>query len=142
MNDPKRKQLIADILYKNTLTVISTIAVNTGNPESALVTYAENENLELYFGTYQNERKYKNLKNNPAVAFVIGWDATIHETLQYEGVARELEATEIHEAHQHFLKKPGNINTEEYLYHPKFSFFIVKPTWLRYSNYLKFELTF
>lgn len=105
-----------------------------------MITYAENENLELFFGTFQNERKYKNLKKNPHVSFVIGWDDKIHTTLQYEGVAHELKRDDLETARQYFLKKPGNINTEEFLYHPKFRFFKVTPTWIRYSNYQKFEL--
>ncbi len=42
--------------------------------ESAVVAIAETEDLELIFGTFFTTRKYANLKLNPHVSVVIGWD--------------------------------------------------------------------
>lgn len=123
------------------MAVISTYDAKTKRPEAALVTYAEKENLELYFGTFKNERKYTNLQSNPYVAFVVGWDNKIHMTLQYEGIAKELNKKEAEKAKTYFSAKSNSVNTAEFLYHPLFRFFVIKPLWVRYSNYTKFELS-
>src|SRR5687768_5722225 len=123
MNNKDQRKLIQDFLKQHSLAVISTVYPKTKKPESALITYAENKNLEIYFGTFQNERKYQNLQVNSSVSLVIGWDEKVHITIQYEGEARQLTDSELKDAQECFKQKPGNINSEEFLFHPKFKFF-------------------
>jgi len=43
------------------LTTISTVSQNNGKPQSALIAFAENNDLELFFQTSNMSRKYQNL---------------------------------------------------------------------------------
>jgi nitroimidazol reductase NimA-like FMN-containing flavoprotein (pyridoxamine 5'-phosphate oxidase superfamily) len=91
---------ILHFLNANPMGVISTIHKDTGTPESALIAFAETPIFELIFQTLNTSRKYLNLKQNPHISFVTGWeiDKPHQITFQYEGRAREIpiEIIEIH----------------------------------------------
>jgi pyridoxine/pyridoxamine 5'-phosphate oxidase len=110
--------------------VIATSGEN-GQPEAALIGFGETDNLEIIFGTYKTSRKYKNLKKNNKATFVIGWDQD-NITVQYEGVARELGADEIDRYVSVYHKKLPS--AAAFRHHPDQSFWIVTPTWIRYSD--------
>src|SRR6266849_10704110 len=83
---------IYDFVKRHKLAVLAT--VSTSNvPEAALVGIAATEQLELIFDTVTSSRKYGNLRTNPNIAFVIGWDDEI--TLQYEGIAEEIRGKDL-----------------------------------------------
>jgi nitroimidazol reductase NimA-like FMN-containing flavoprotein (pyridoxamine 5'-phosphate oxidase superfamily) len=97
---------IYDYLNKHSIGVVSTIDVNiNGQPESAVVGFGQTHELEIIFRTSKKTRKYRNLYANPHIAFVIGWDHG--QTLQYEGMARELLAAEMDIVEEHYFKKHG-----------------------------------
>lgn len=73
--------------------VVSTIGAH-GGPESALVYYTIDGEFNIYFTTYSNSRKYQNIIARPAVAFVVANSAN-PQTVQAEGVAKEMVATEV-----------------------------------------------
>src|SRR5258706_15096975 len=58
-----------------------------GAPQAAVVGIVPTEDLEIFFDTPTTSRKARNLRRDPRVAFVIGWDE--EQTVQYEGVADE-----------------------------------------------------
>ena len=65
--------------------VIST--VNTSNkPESASIYYVNDDNLNIYFITRAESRKFKNIGTNPNVSFVITGENEPY-TIQLEGKA-------------------------------------------------------
>ncbi len=86
MNDNER---IYSFLKNHLLAVIAT---NFGkkSPESALIAYAEDENLCIYFQTGKFTRKAKNLSSNPNISLVVGFELDELATLQYEGTAELL----------------------------------------------------
>lgn len=116
------------------MAVISSVSTKRGDPQSALIAFAETENLELIFETQRDTRKFQNLQKNNHVSLVIGWDTKIHETLQYEGKAILLEGKELEKYRSIFLKKDTPC-TEEFLFHPKVRLFKILPTWIRFSDY-------
>src|SRR6185369_12194609 len=59
----------------------------TGAPQAAVVGIAVSDALELVFDTVDTTRKCANLRRDPRVAFVIGWDE--EQTVQLEGIADE-----------------------------------------------------
>ena len=125
------KKRIMDFMQTNMLTVISTIDVNGNKPESAVIAFAQKDNFELIFGTYRTRRKYKNIKENNRVSFVIGWDED-YITVQYEGVASELSTSEIEIYVPIYHKKvPG---ASIYKSHPEQTYWKVTPAWIRYSD--------
>ena len=123
------KDKILNLLKKNTLTVISTIN-SSGQPNSAVIGFAETDDFEIIFGTYNDSRKYSNLKTNHNTSFAIGWDGPI--TVQYEGVAEELTEENSQKYKSIFIKK--NPQSAKYEFNPKQRYFLVKPTWLRYTE--------
>lgn len=129
--DQHQKQLLATLLGNNKLATLSTIS-SDGTPQSALVAFAEDNDLNLYFQTRSATRKYANLTNNAKVSIVIGWSLDSLKTLQYEGNAVEVKGSA--EIKDLFINKESP-STVEYLNHSDARFFKVTPTWLRYSDY-------
>ena len=63
--------------------MVSTIGA--ASPLAAVAGIAVTDALEIIFDTLTTSRKYANLRADPRVALVIGWDA--EQTVQYEGIA-------------------------------------------------------
>lgn len=99
--------------------------------ESALIAFAQNDKLELYFMTFVDSRKYTNLENNNAVSLVIGFGYT---TIQYEGMAYQLKEEAVKEALLAFSLKETPC-TSDFLNNPRARFFKILPKWIRYSDY-------
>ena len=100
-----RKQLVAEFIREQELAVVSSLW--DGKPQSAVVVFSIKDDFELIFGTFNTTRKYRNLKANPNIVVVIGWDVGI--TVQYEGVAEEVGLGEFAEYQKiHLAKNPGS----------------------------------
>ena len=127
----REEQRILDFIKSQRLTVISTIDVERNKPEAAVIAFGEKENLDLIFGTNIKSRKYKNLQANQSVAFVIGWTDE-YGTVQYEGIARELSGNEAIE--QGTIMAEKNENARAFLTRDDQRFFLVKPTWIRFTD--------
>ncbi|MDO8508363.1 MAG: pyridoxamine 5'-phosphate oxidase family protein [Nanoarchaeota archaeon] len=129
MEDKKLK--ILNFISSKKLTVISTIN-KQNHPESAVVAFSQNSNLELIFGTSSTSRKYKNLQNNNRASLVIGWEEDEKITVQYEGIAIQLKGNEKEEARQAHLKK--NPGSKKFDSMPTQTYFKIIPKWIRYSS--------
>ena len=129
---------ILAFLHSKPMAVISTTHKDSGNPEAALVAFCETSKFEFVFQTFNDTRKYKNLKVNPSVAFVVGWDIEKEKqiTFQYEGDAKELKGKE-YRKYRKIFKAKNTPCKSEWLDHPKSTMFIVNPKWFGYSNYTK-----
>ncbi|MBI3255797.1 MAG: pyridoxamine 5'-phosphate oxidase family protein [Candidatus Andersenbacteria bacterium] len=123
-------QKVLDYISTQMLGVISYINTS-GKPQAALVGITETPDLKLIFGTDKTSRKYQNLLKNPHVALVIGTDREVSITVQYEGVAKELTGKELDQARDLHLKK--NPNSKKFAFKESQTFFMVKPTWVRFS---------
>ena len=124
----------ADAVYKfmerERLAVLATTD-EKGQPEAALMGFAVTAELEIIFDTVRTSRKYPNLKKNPRVAWVIGCTSEI--TVQYEGVAQELEGEELAKYKKvYFAAFPDGPTRESWL---GITYFVVRPTWVRYCDY-------
>jgi len=117
-------------LQKHRLGVQSTVSPS-GDPQAAVVGIAITPELEIVFDTVDTTRKCRNLRANPRIAFVIGWDQGI--TVQLEGIADELTGTErdrILDAY--FAAYPDG---RDRLAWQGITHFRVRPTWARYSDF-------
>jgi len=119
-------------LAKCRLGVLATIGP-AGTPQSALVGIAVTQPLEIIFDTVKSSRKYPNLIARPACSLVIsGWGAG-EQTVQYEGEAEELKSPELEQYQETYFKAwpdgPARMSW------PGIVYFVVKPTWVRYSDY-------
>lgn len=130
MSDATQVQQILDFLRGQPEMVVSTVGPD-GSPQSAVVGFSENDQLELFFGTSDTFRKYHNLQRDPRVSVVVGFAGST--TVQYEGVARQLTGDELRERQKaHFVKLPM---VEKYKDNPGQVYFSVTPTWARFTNY-------
>jgi PPOX class probable F420-dependent enzyme len=102
-----------------------------GAPQSAVVGVAISDALEIVFDTVESTRKYRNLRADPRVALVIGWD---HEaTAQLEGVADFPTGAELERLRAvYFAAYPDG---RERLAWPGITHVRVRPTWVRYSDF-------
>jgi pyridoxine/pyridoxamine 5'-phosphate oxidase len=117
-------------LQKHRLGVQSTVSPS-GYPQAAVVGIAVTPELEIVFDTLDTTRKCRNLRADPKIAFVIGWDQEI--TVQFEGIADEptgAERDRILEAY--FAVYP---ECREHLAWKGITHFRVRPTWIRYSDF-------
>jgi|SRR5579872_3436272 len=100
-------------------------------PQSSLVGIAVTPSLEIIFDTVKSSRKYRNLTTKPACSFVIGWAG--ETTVQYQGDARDPDAGELAAYQAMYFKKWPECRS--HLSWPGITYFVVRPTWIRYSDY-------
>lgn len=120
---------ILEFIKRHHIGVVATISPK-GLPEAAVVEIAINNRHEIIFDTFSTYRKYENLKSNPNVAFVIGWDENI--TVQYEGVATELLGDELKQYKATYLAH--NPDAKKWLAFDELTYFKVSPRWIRYRD--------
>lgn len=124
-----RASLVA-VLRNYTLAVQASVAP-TGSPQAAVVGFAVTDALEIIFDTVATSRKYRNLRADPRVALVIGWEHEI--TVQIEGVADVPVGDELERVRAcYFAAHPDG---RERLAWPGITHFRVRPTWVRYSDF-------
>ena len=110
--------------------VLATVSP-AGHPEAAVVGVVVTDALELFFDTSNVSRKCANLRANPKIAFVIGWDDS--QTVQYEGLADEPKGDELARLKQLYFGRFKDGRTRETW--PDITYFRVRPTWARYSDF-------
>jgi hypothetical protein len=110
---------------------VQATAAQAGGAQAAVVGIAVNERLEVCFDTLSTTRKYQNLRRDPRVALVVGWDE--EQTVQYEGVAdtpvgAELEALK----DVYYGVYPDGRERANW---PGLVYVRLKPRWIRYSDF-------
>lgn len=125
-----REQLVA-FIRQHRWGVISSIAADGGGPQSAVVGVAVSDQLELVFDTLGSTRKAVNLRRDPRVSAVVGWD---HEqTVQYQGLADEPDGRELERVQSCYFAQFSDGPTR--LGWPGITYFRVRPTWIRFSDF-------
>ncbi|HMH12663.1 MAG TPA: pyridoxamine 5'-phosphate oxidase family protein [Edaphobacter sp.] len=110
--------------------VVSSRSLN-GTPQSALVGIAVTPELEIVFDTVSTSRKYRNLVERPSCSFVVGWGG--EKTVQHEGIATEPKGAELRRYQEaYFTVWPDGA---AHMSWPGIAYFVVRPTWVRYSDY-------
>lgn len=126
---------ICDFITRQRYGVVSSTASN-GAPQSALVGIASTSRLEIIFDTLNNTRKYANLVQKPACSLVIGWSGegwSGEQTLQLDGIAEEPQGDDLRRFQDvYFAQWP---ECREHMKWPGIAYFVVRPQWLRYSDY-------
>lgn len=125
-----QKKALVDFIRARGLGVVSTVSAK-GAPEAALVNLVVTDAAELIFYTLQDSRKGANLRHNPKIAVVIGWDN--EKTLQYEGVADEPAGFELEQLKQVYAAARPNAASQ--MRWPGLTYFRVRPQWARLSDY-------
>jgi pyridoxine/pyridoxamine 5'-phosphate oxidase len=95
------------------------------------VGFAVTEKLEIIFDTVKSSRKYSNLIARAECAFVFGWSG--EQTVQYEGIAEELAGESLRRYQDIYFHAwpdgPARLSW------PGIVYFVVRPTWVRYSDF-------
>jgi pyridoxine/pyridoxamine 5'-phosphate oxidase len=121
---------VFDIARRKRFLVVSTVG-ESGAPEAALMGFALTEANEIVFDTLASSRKAVNLARNPSAAVVIGWDNNM--SLQIEGSARRPVGDDLASAKAAYFREwPDGRARETW---PDIAYVVVKPKWIRYSNY-------
>lgn len=112
------------------LAVVATAHID-GGIEAALVGFAITSEFQLVFDTQAKSRKAMNLRRASRVAMVVGWDD--ETTVQIEGYAIEPTGAALMKAQEAYFKTwpEGRARATS----PDLTYFVIKPTWLRYSQY-------
>ena len=104
-------------------------------PQAAVIGVAITDDLEIVFDTLSDTRKAGNLRENRKIALVIGWDDA--QTVQYEGTADEPTGEELARIKRaYFARFPDGVERERW---PGITYFRVRPTWIRYSDFRQAE---
>lgn len=101
-----------------------------GAPQAAVIGVVVSDSGELFFDTSSESRKCQNLRRDPRIALVLGWD---ERTVQYEGVADEPRGDELDRFKAaYFASFPDGRERERW---PDIVYFRVRPRWVRYSDF-------
>ena len=128
-SDTVNARLIA-FIQRHELGVIATSST-AAIPEAALVNIAVTPFFEIIFETTAATRKCVNLRDNPRVAMVIGWEDD--QTLQIDGCVEVLEGSARDRLKDIFMTAFPRKASHEFW--PGNDFYRVKPYWARFSNY-------
>ena len=137
----QNEETIMNFIKKHNLAVLATSS-RDGKPEAATIEFSETQDLELIFDTFSSYRKYKNLKDNPNVAVVIASGQT---SVQYEGIAHELNGKELEKYQKIHVKKLPD--SEKFIKMEGIKVFKIIPKWIRYTDvsaspWKQFEIKF
>ncbi|HVH45942.1 MAG TPA: pyridoxamine 5'-phosphate oxidase family protein [Labilithrix sp.] len=120
-------------LRRHRLCVQASVA-DSGAPQAAVVGYGVSDDLELVFDTVGTTRKMTNLRRDPRIALVIGWD---QETVQIDGIADEPRDAELARMKAvYFDAYPDGKDRERW---EGITYVRVRPTWIRYSDFRSAE---
>jgi len=102
-----------------------------GHAQAAVVGFAVSDRFEIVFDTLGSTRKMTNLRRNPRIAVVIGWDD--EQTVQIEGVADEPTGAELARLKSvYFEAYPDGVERQKW---PGITYVRVQPNWMRYSDF-------
>jgi pyridoxine/pyridoxamine 5'-phosphate oxidase len=124
------RQEIVAFIRRHKLAVQASVA-SDGAPQAAVVGIGCSDDLEIVFDTLGATRKAQNLRRDPRVALVIGWDEEV--TLQLEGRADEPGGVELERLQAVYFAAYPDGPTR--LAWSGITYFRVRPTWLRYSDF-------
>ena len=102
----------------------------TGASQAAVVGVVVTDELELFFDTLKTTRKYRNLRRDPRMAFVM-WNGEC--SIQYEGMASEPQDESLARLKGLYFKTFRDGPTRER--QPDIAYVRVRPTWLRFSDF-------
>jgi len=105
-------------------------SVAEAGPQAAVIGFVVSDAGELFFDTSSASRKCQNLRRDPRIALVIGWD---ERTVQYEGLADEPVGEQLARFKAlYFERFPDGRDRERW---PDIVYFRVRPSWARLSDF-------
>ncbi len=103
----------------------------SGAPQAAVVGFVVTDNLEIVFDTTGTSRKMTNLRRDPRITIVVGWDD--EQTVQIEGIADEPRGAELERLKAaYFAVYPAGVDRQAW---KDITYVRVTPRWVRYSDF-------
>jgi uncharacterized pyridoxamine 5'-phosphate oxidase family protein len=103
----------------------------SGAPQAAVIGVVITDEAEVFFDTLGTSRKARNLRRDPRIALVLGWDDG--RTVQYEGVADEPAGAELARLKElYFARFADGRDREKW---PHIAYFRARPAFVRYSDF-------
>ena len=125
----KRVELLA-FLRRHRLCVQASVS-KAGAPQAAVVGFGVSDDLEIVFDSVDTTRKIPNLRREPRIALVIGWDE--EQTVQIEGFADEPTGPDLDRVKQvYFAAYPDGPERQAW---KGITYVRVRPNWARYSDF-------
>jgi pyridoxine/pyridoxamine 5'-phosphate oxidase len=110
---------------------VQATTASDGAPQAAVIGIAVTDSLEVVFDTLASTRKAENLRRDPRIALVVGWDE--EQTVQLEGVADEPSGAELARIKAaYFAAFPDGPGREAW---PGITYVRVRLRWARYSDF-------
>jgi len=124
---------LLQFLRQYTLAIQATVSP-TNNPQAAVIGFVITDDFEIFFDSATANRKVGNLRNNPAIALVIGGLSEGDErTAQYAGITDEPVGSALTRLQQfYFTRFPDGRERQRW---PGIVYFRARPKWIRYSDY-------
>ncbi len=124
--------MVLEFMRGHRLAVQASTAAH-GAPQAAVIGVAVSERGELVFDTLRSSRKCMNLRHDPRIALVMGWDLDDGRTLQLEGLADEPGGGDRVRLQALYLATfaDGAGRAED----PEITYVRVRPSWLRMSDF-------
>jgi pyridoxine/pyridoxamine 5'-phosphate oxidase len=117
------QNVIFDFLRSRRPAVLATVHPN-GAPEAALIGYGVHPDFGIVFDTFVTPRKALNLRRQPDMALVVGWE--YETTVQIEGNAHEPAGVALHRAKAvYFDAWPDGKQREAW---PDITYFVMRPS--------------
>jgi pyridoxine/pyridoxamine 5'-phosphate oxidase len=124
-----KNELVA-FIRRHRYAVQASTAVD-GSPQAAVVGIGVSDALEIVFDTLGTTRKADNLRRDPRIALVVGWDD--EQTVQIQGIADEPDGAELARVQAvYFAAFPDGRARASW---PHITWFRVSVTWARYSDF-------
>jgi pyridoxine/pyridoxamine 5'-phosphate oxidase len=106
---------------------------SVGAPQAAVVGFVIDDRFHVFFDTVASSRKCANLRREPRIALVIGWEMDEGCTVQLEGTADEPRGEELDRLKRvYFDRFPDGVARQSW---PGITYFRVRPTWIRFSDF-------
>lgn len=118
------------VFLRRTKYAVEATVHDSGAPQAATIGIVTSDQLEIFFDTSNQSRKYLNVRRDPRIALVV----TVAEaTAQIEGVADEPTGEELAGLKQlYFATFPDGREREAW---PDIAYVRVRPTWARFSDF-------
>lgn len=124
-----RDELLA-FLRRHKLAVQATVSPS-GMPQAAVVGIGVSDDLEIVFDTLGASRKGQNLRRDPKMALVVGWDEA--QTAQIEGLADEPTGADLERLQRvYFAAYPDGPSRLSW---PGITYVRLRPQWIRFSDF-------
>lgn len=126
-----RAELVA-FVRRHPIAVEASISPS-GPPQAAAIGVAVSDEFQIVFDALGSSRKCRNLRRDPRISLVIGWDPDEACTMQLEGIADEPSGDELERWKViYFRQYPDGIDRQGW---PGITYVRVRPTWVRFSDY-------